>query len=119
MKSSASFLSLSLLALAVSGCITASGMRENEPNFAGTTQKSLDDLVGCLNTRWASESSLPISAFPAENGYTFSSVGNQRDITVDVIDEGNQRSIRAYYRRFLGVTAINEEAHFEQMRSCL
>lgn len=110
---------LIILTTALSGCITAAGMRENEPSFEGTSKKPLQELVGCLNTRWASESRLPITAIPAENGYTFSSVENQRDITVDVIDEGQQRRIRAYYRRFLGITAINEEAHFAQMSSCL
>lgn len=111
-----------LVAVAVTvlgGCVTAEGMREEKPMFEATSTKPLDEIAACLNSRWVSTSSLPITSVPTGNGYTYSSQGTVRDVTVDLVDEGTERRLTAYYRRFLGITAINEDAHRAQMESCL
>ncbi len=107
--------------LSLTGCVTTSqDMRTSTPTFEATSQRSAQEIAGCIGTRLVGATALPMTSVPTENGYTFSAQGEvMRDVTIDVIDEGSQRRLKAYYRRFLGITAINESAHIEIMKGCL
>jgi len=94
-------------------------MRARAPNFEGTSQKSVQDIAGCIGSK-LNPAKMPISSFPIEHGTSFVLGGgmNNADITIDVIDLGAARSVRFYSRKF-PISFIPNKSIEGKLQSCL
>jgi hypothetical protein len=54
---------------------------------------------------------------PIERGISYTNVGDDRDILVDVVDEGSYRTIKLWLRTYLGITKGAKE-QIEKLSLC-
>lgn len=85
--------------------------RERPPRWIGKSQRSLTELQGCLGSNWAASQGTKYVAMPIERGMSYTNTGNmRRDILVDVVDEGDHRTVKLWLRSFMGITkGANEQ----------
>lgn len=88
---------------------TVEQWRQREPRWTGVSQKPLDQLVGCLGSHYAGTLSAKMQAMPIEHGMSYTNAGSNRDILVDVTDDGDHRTIKLWLRNFVGITAGAKE----------
>jgi hypothetical protein len=74
-------------------------------------------LQGCLGSKWAGTLSAKIDAIPIERGTSYTNAGMNRDILVDLTDEGDHRVIKLWLRSFFGITAGAKE-QIEKLSTC-
>lgn len=91
--------------------------RQREPRWVGHSAKPLDDLLGCLGSKYVGSLSAKMQAMPVDHGMSYTNIGANRDILVDVIDEGEQRTIKLWLRSFVGITAGAKE-QIEKLSAC-
>lgn len=91
--------------------------RARPPRWEITSQRSLSDLEGCLGSRWAATLSTPMRSMRIERGVSYVNDGDNRDILVDLTDEGDRRVIKLWLRKFIGITAGAKE-QIEKLSSC-
>lgn len=97
------------LALPLLTAATVEQWRQREPRWIGQSQKPLDQLVGCLGSKYAGTLSANIQAMLIERGMSYTNSGINRDILVDVTDDGDHRTIKLWLRNFFGITAGAKE----------
>ena len=96
---------------------TVEQWRKRPPRWEGQSSVPMDKLLGCLGSRWVGTLSASMRAMPIENGMSYTNDGIQRDILVDVIDEGNRRVVKLGLRNFMGITAGAKE-QIEKLSAC-
>lgn len=96
-------------ALPLMTAATVEQWRQREPRWTSESQKPLAELVGCLGSRYVGTLSAKMQAMPIEHGMSYTNAGMNRDILVDVTDEGDRRVVKLWLRKFMGITAGAEE----------
>lgn len=91
--------------------------RQRPPRWQTTSQRSLADLQGCLGSRWVSSLSAKMQAMPIERGISYTNIGSNRNILVDLTDDGDRRTIKLWLRNFMGITAGAQE-QIAKLTSC-
>lgn len=77
------------LAIALSGCVSYSQMRDKPPMITATSAKSPDEVVGCIAPRWADLAQ--ISVFPDGGAQVINATGAGPDqvlYQVSVLPQG-------------------------------
>ncbi len=97
------------LALPLLTAATIEQWRKREPRWVEHSQKSLDELIGCLGSTYVGTLSAKMQAMPIERGMSYTNSGGNRDILVDVTDEGDHRTVKLWLRSFAGITAGAQE----------
>ena len=82
---------------------TLAQWRKRSPRWTGVSSKSFVDLEGCLGSKWAATQSTKYDVMPIERGISYTNAGEQRDILVDVTDDGDHRTIKLWLRTYLVV----------------
>lgn len=96
---------------------TLNQWRQRPPRWQTNSTRSLAELQGCLGSRWASTLSAKIDAMPIDRGMSYTNAGINRDILVDLTDEGDHRVIKLWLRTFMGITAgANEQ--IQKLSAC-
>jgi hypothetical protein len=101
----------------IGSAATVEQWRKRTPRWEGQSAVPMDKLLGCLGTHWVGSLSAHMRAMPIENGMSYTNDGVQRDILVDVIDEGNRRVVKLWLRNFMGITAGAKE-QIEKLSAC-
>jgi len=96
---------------------TVEQWRQREPRWTTHTKKPLDRLVGCVGSKYAGTLSTKMQAMPIERGVSYTNAGMNRDILVDVVDDGDERTIKLWLRTFVGITAGAKE-QIEKISAC-
>ena len=91
------------------GAATLEQWRQRTPRWQATSTRSLAELEGCLGSKWAGTLSAKIQAMPIERGISYTNAGGNRDILVDLTDDGDHRTIKLWLRTFVGITAGAKE----------
>ncbi|MGA1806496.1 hypothetical protein VHN57_02000 [Sphingobium sp. WW5] len=117
MKLGLAFAAIVTIVPSIGSAATVEQWRKRPPRWEGQTTVPLDKLLGCLGTRWAGSLSAHMRAMPIENGMSYTNDGLQRDILVDVIDEGERRVVKLWLRNFMGMTAGAKE-QIEKLSAC-
>ena len=113
-------ISFVILAMTVSFSLTAATLeqwRQRPPRWQTTSQRSLADLQGCLGSRWVSSLSAKMQAMPIERGTSYTNIGSNRNILVDLTDDGDHRTLKLWLRNFMGITAGAQE-QIEKLSAC-
>lgn len=109
------------LALAIASPVvigaTVEQWRQRTPRWQATTKRSFTELQGCLGTRWVGTLSAKMQAMPIERGMSYTNSGSNRDILVDVTDDGDHRTVKLWLRSFVGITAGAKE-QIEKLSAC-
>ncbi|MFL0585884.1 hypothetical protein ACH0BU_04485 [Sphingomonas olei] len=110
-----------VLALSLSsGANAKSGLekwRAKEPRWKTTTQRSLNDLEGCLGSRYVGTLHTHVVPMRIENGVSYQNDGDSRDFLVDVTDDGDHRTIKLWLRVYMGIT-VGAKEQIEKLGRC-
>jgi hypothetical protein len=113
--------SFAVIALALSAPMivnaSADQWRKRPPRWEATSSRSLSDLQSCLGSRWAGTLSTKIVAMPIERGMSYTTEG-ERDLLVDVVDEGSQRRVKLWLRKYRGIT-VGAKEQIEKLSGCI
>ena len=108
---------LAVLAVPLLSGATLEQWRARPPRWETISQRSLVDLEGCLGSKWAATLSIPMRSMRIERGVSYVNDGGNRDILVDVTDEGDRRVIKLWLRKFIGIT-LGAKEQIEKLSSC-
>lgn len=108
---------LAVCAVPLLTAATVQQWRQREPRWIGYSDKPLDQLIGCLGSNYAASLSAKMVAMPIERGMSYTNAGSNRDILVDVVDEGNRRTVKLWLRSYFGITAGAKE-QIEKLSAC-
>ena len=113
---------ISRLLIIVSVCpfvlgATLEEWRKRPPRWEIKSERSLSELQGCLGSKWAGSLSMAVRMMPIEGGISYVNDGANRDILVDVTDEGGHRKIKLWLRKFFGIT-VGAEEQIKKLSDC-
>ncbi|MAX15321.1 MAG: hypothetical protein CMN59_07505 [Sphingobium sp.] len=58
-----------------------------------------------------------MQAMPIERGTSYTNIGSNRNILVDLTDDGDHRTLKLWLRNFMGITAGAQE-QIEKLSAC-
>ena len=91
--------------------------RARAPRWQITSARTFLELEGCLGSKWAGTLSARIDAMPIERGMSYVNMGPNRDILVDLTDDGDRRTIKLWLRSFVGIT-VGAKEQIEKLNNC-
>jgi hypothetical protein len=109
--------------LAMAGCSTVSDLRQTPPIVDSSSQRSVQEISGCIAEHWQRRSST-LTAAPRPNGtsLTLSSQVMSKAypvIVVDIDDQGTARSVKAYIKGNTSSDTANDDPGNREITSCL
>jgi hypothetical protein len=116
-RKTASLLSIALAMPLLTGA-TLEQWRQRPPRWEATSTRSFDEPRDCLSEKWVATLSMKMTTMPKVRGLAYVNDGDNRDILVDVTDEGTHRSIKLWLRTYMGLT-VGAKEQIAKLQSCV
>ena len=104
------------LCLALAGCVTPQSMRARAPDFTATSQKTVNEIAGCVGLTYPKA----VSVVPIPGGLSFITRGGSgiTDVMIEVVDEGAARKVK-FFSRSAPVSLIDKPKTVASIKACL